>query len=277
MIQQSPLPKISIVTVCFNSARTIEETLISIQAQNYPHIEHIIVDGASTDNTLQIVQAHQEKITQIISEPDKGVYDAMNKGIACASGEVIGFLNADDIYASQDVLSQIALVFQDPKIQACYGDLVYFSDKQPEKVYRYWRSRSFVPGLFAKGWCPAHPTFFVRKSVYERCGGFNLSYRLGNDVELMMRFLEKYQIASVYLPRILVKMRLGGISNRGLRNIIIQNAEILKSANKLSIPISPVQFICYKIGNRIWQVLQGVWLSTRRKVNSSLLNGEIRQ
>lgn len=255
--------KISIITVCFNSAKTIKETLLSVAEQDYPFIEHIIIDGASTDDTLNIVAAFKKNIALVVSEPDRGVYDAMNKGIALATGEVIGFLNADDVYASPAAISHIATAFTDENIQACYGDLIYFSSDHPEKIYRYWRSRSFVSGLFAKGWCPAHPTFFVRKTVYQRYGGFNLSYQMGNDVELMMRFLEKYQITSVYLPRILVKMRLGGISNRGLKNILIQNRDILKSAKELSVPISPWRFICYKIGNRLWQILSGLCFARR--------------
>lgn len=248
-------PRISIITVCYNSVATIEETIRSILSQDYPNIEYIIVDGLSTDGTLSVIQKYKDKISAVYCEKDKGVYDAMNKGIAKASGEIIGLLNSDDVYAHSSVISEVAQQFMQYPIDACYGDLIYFSSHRPDRIYRYWRSGQFSFGMFAKGWSPPHPTFFVKKSIYERYGNFNLNYSMGNDIELMMRFLEKHRIACAYLPEVLVKMRLGGISNQGMKAIIEQNKNILKAAKNLNIPISPMFFLIRKILNRLSQLI----------------------
>lgn len=245
--------KISIITVCYNSAKTIQETLQSVTGQDYPHLEYIIIDGASTDGTLEIIRAFGNKVQKLISEPDKGIYDAMNKGIAYASGDVIGLLNADDLYAHSNVLTQVAQAFNDDTLDACYSDLIYFSPQAQNKVLRYWRGSAFRPGLFAKGWCPAHPTFFVRRSVYDRFGVFDIGFRGGNDVELMMRFLEKHHITTRYIPEVWVRMRAGGVSNNSIKGIIRQNQQILQAAKKLDIAISPFGFICHKILSRLTQ------------------------
>lgn len=247
------LPQVSIITVCFNSVKTISETLKSVTEQDYSQIEYIIIDGGSTDGTLDVIQSYSDKIHLVISEPDKGIYDAMNKGIAKAKGDIVGLLNADDLYNNNNVISKVASLFVDSNLDACYGDLIYFSDKSPEKVARYWRSSPFVTGLFAKGWCPPHPTLFVRRQLYLKYGAFDTAYAMGNDVELMMRFFEKYRIRSYYLPQILVKMRLGGISNRSFKSIVVQNQCILRAAEKHQIPFSLSTFFGYKIMNRLSQ------------------------
>jgi glycosyltransferase involved in cell wall biosynthesis len=244
---------ISLITVCFNSVQTIEETILSVLSQSHPFIQYIVIDGGSTDGTLDILEKYRDKIDVLISEPDKGIYDAMNKGILHAKNEVIGLLNADDLYAEKDVVSYVASAFADPTLEVAFGDLVYFESNNPFKVVRYWKSSSFKAGLFGKGWAPAHPTFFVRQSVYQQYGLFNLDMKMGNDVELMMRFLEKYKVNSRYLPRILVKMRLGGVSNRTFKNILIQNQSILQAAKMLDISISPLQFWFGKIISRFSQ------------------------
>lgn len=246
-------PKISIITVCYNSAKTIQETLQSVTRQEYPHVEYIIIDGASNDGTLDIIRSFGNKIQKLISEPDKGIYDAMNKGIAHATGDVIGLLNADDLYAHSRVLTEVAAVFQDATLDACYSDLIYFSPQAENKVLRYWRGSAYQPGLFAKGWCPAHPTFFVRRSVYERFGVFDIGFSGGNDVELMMRFLEKHHITTHYVPQVWVRMRAGGVSNNSIKGIIRQNQQILQAAKKLDIAISPFGFIFHKILSRLTQ------------------------
>lgn len=248
--------KISIITVCFNSAQTIQETLQSVASQDYPHVEYIIIDGGSRDDTLAILEASRAHIHVLISEPDKGIYDAMNKGIQLATGDVIGLLNADDLYAHSQVLSQVADAFTDEKLDACYADLIYFSTAEPEKVVRYWRSKAFVPGLFAKGWCPAHPTFFVRRRVYEQYDLFDIHFKGGNDVELMMRLLEKHRITTRYLPTVMVKMRLGGVSNNSIKGIITQNRQILLAAKKWGIVISPWSFVFHKVLSRLGQLLR---------------------
>jgi len=244
----------SIITVCFNAANTIKETLSSVIQQDHPSSEreYIVIDGGSHDGSQAIVQQYQG-VTAFISEPDQGLYDALNKGIRLAKNEIIGFLHADDLYAHSQVLSKVATIFQDPKVDACYADLIYFAQEAPDKIVRYWRSGPFVPGLFGKGWNPPHPTFFVRRRVYEAHGGFDTRFPLGNDIELMMRFLEKKRIHTVYLPEVLVKMRLGGISNRSMKNILIQNKAILHAARQLEIDISPLRFWVGKISSRLLQ------------------------
>jgi glycosyltransferase involved in cell wall biosynthesis len=245
--------KISIITAAFNSARTIEDTILSVAEQTFPEVEHLIVDGASSDQTRLIIRKHADKIATSISEPDNGMYDAMNKGLALASGDVIGVLNSDDMYAHTRVLADMAAGFEDPAVEVCYADLVYVDPHDTNRVVRYMPARDYRAGLFERGWCPPHPTFFVRKAVYDRLGGFDLGYTIGNDVELMMRFLVRYGIKSKYIPGIMVKMRRGGESNRSIGNIIRQNREILKAARNNGITIAPVTFVLAKILSRFRQ------------------------
>jgi len=252
--------KISIITVCYNSAKTIQETLQSVTSQRYPHVEYILIDGGSNDGTQGVIESFGEQVDVFTCEPDKGIYDAMNKGIARATGDVIGLLNADDLYAHADVLTKVAEAFAEQPLDACYGDLIYFASDTPDKVLRYWRSNAFKPGLFAKGWCPAHPTFFVRRNLYDRYGHFDISFKGGNDVELMMRFLEKHHITTRYLPEVMVKMRLGGVSNNSIKGIIEQNRQILQAAKKLGIAISPLSFFFHKVLSRLSQ-----WLSKPKR------------
>ena len=247
---------ISVITVTYNSAKTVADTMVSLAMQSYADIEHLVIDGASTDGTLEIVRTHARSQTRLISESDGGIYDAMNKGLVLASGEIVGFLNSDDLYADASVLEKIANAFQDPAVEACYADLVYVSQNN-RRVVRYWKSRSFIKGDFAKGWCPAHPTFYVRMSVIERLGLFDRSYKLAADVELMMRYLERGQIRSVYIPHILVRMRVGGATNQSWRNIRQQNSEIFLALRKNSVAFSAVNFWMLKISNRVWQYIFG--------------------
>ena len=178
--------KISIITVCYNSEKTIGKTLESIFNQSSKKIEHIIVDGMSTDSTLSIISKLPYK-KKVISEPDNGIYDAMNKGIEIAEGDIIGFLNSDDFYANNDIISKVLKQFEnDPKIDACYSDLIYVDRFNTSKIVRYFRSSEFYEGLFSKGWCPPHPTFFVRRSIYERLGKFDLNYHIASDVDLSL-------------------------------------------------------------------------------------------
>jgi len=230
--------KISIITVVYNNGSTIEDTIRSIEAQTYRDVEHIVIDGGSTDQTLDVIRRHQDKIAKLVSEPDRGIFDAMNKGLRLATGDVVAFLNADDIYADSDVLQRVAEVFADPTVEACYADLVYVAPEDMSKPVRYWQSRDFRPGLFARGWVPAHPTFFARRSAYERHGGYDDSLGLAADFDLMMRLLERYRLKSVYVPKVFVKMRLGGVSNRSIRNIVRQNIDIVRACSKNQVPVS---------------------------------------
>ena len=246
--------KVSIITVSFNSALTIKDTINSVLSQTYQDIEYIIIDGASSDKTLDIIKSYNGKLTYI-SEKDGGIYDAMNKGIALATGDVIGTLNADDFYTNENVLEEIAQLFMDSNVEACFGDLVYVDQKSTNKIVRYWKSRDYILGLFKSGWMPAHPTFFVRKSVYDRLGGFNLEYRIAADFELLFRFIEQNEINTKYLPKVLVKMRLGGTTNKSLSNILRQNKEIISTLKKYYPDFSVLKFIFKKLSDRFFQFL----------------------
>jgi glycosyltransferase involved in cell wall biosynthesis len=215
---------ISIITPTFNSARTLEDTLQCIATQDYPYIEHIIVDGQSEDNSLGIVGAFPH-VSKVISEPDQGVYDAMNKGIRAATGDIVGILNSDDFYAETDILARVADLFQKHKTDSLYGDLQYVDDQNPEKVIRYWRAGHFNRRKFLYGWMPPHPTFFLRREIYERHGLFDLRLRSAADYELMLRYLFKQRISTHYLPLLLVNMRTGGMSNASFRHRLRANRE----------------------------------------------------
>ncbi len=210
--------KISIITVVYNGEKTIQECIASVLGQDYFNIEYIIVDGASTDDTLSVVQRYADRITRVVSEPDQGIYDAMNKGIGYATGEVVGVLNADDVYASPTVLSQVAAAFQTQQCEACYGDLWYVSNDSSGHVTRKWVSGKYREGAFLWGWMPPHPTFFVKRESYQRYGLFRLDMGSAADYELMLRLIHRYKIRLSYLPRVLVKMRVGGVSNTSWRN-----------------------------------------------------------
>lgn len=218
--------KISIITATYNSAATVRDTLTSIASQQYNHIEHIIVDGLSKDGTLAVVQEFPH-VAKVISEKDSGIYDAMNKGIQLATGDVIGILNSDDFYNSQQVLNKVAAAFEDPGVDATYGDLQYVKQENIEVVIRTWRAGLFKKRNFYYGWMPPHPTFFVRRQVYEKAGLFNTNLRSAADYELMLRMLVKHNINARYIPEVLVKMRAGGMSNASLKNRIKANKEDL--------------------------------------------------
>ena len=212
-----------------------------------------MIDGGSTDGTLGVLEVYRDKLANRTSEPDDGIYDAMNKGISLATGDIIGFLNADDMYADPDVLQMVVDAFRDASLDACYGDLVYVDPQNTSKVIRYWKSRDYRAGLFRLGWVPPHPTFFVRRNIYERFGMFDLRYHLAADFELMMRFLEKEKVRSMYVPKVLVKMRLGGATNNSLSNIWKQNVEIYQSARQHGIAMSPIVFVFNKLIARAQQ------------------------
>jgi len=255
--------KISVITVCYNAADTIAETLESVAAQRYHDVEHIVIDGASTDRTLDIVEHYADTVSQVLSEPDRGVYDAMNKGLALASGEVVGFLNADDVYMHPEVLSKVAETMADQHLDACYADLIYVDRKHVDRVVRQWTSREYAPGLFEKGWMPAHPTFFVRKSIYERFGGFNLRYSLQADFELALRLMRVHGIRTCYVPDVWVRMRMGGMSNNSIRNMIRGNFEAYSACRANGVSVPP-WFILTKVLSRVPQFIraQGKKLST---------------
>lgn len=232
--------KVSIITVCFNSARTIQDTIRSILSQDHKDIEYIVVDGGSMDGTLDILKKYRDRIHKYISEPDDGIYHAMNKGIKLSTGNIVGFLNSGDIYASENVIGKIVESIQANNVDCCYGDLEYVSKDNPAKTVRKWKSRPYKDGLFEKGWHPPHPTFFVKKCVFGKYGGFDLNYAIGADYELMLRFLRKYGIISCYIPDVLIKMRTGGKSNKNLWQIIKANIECYRAWKKNGIRMNPL-------------------------------------
>ena len=248
--------KISVITVCFNSAETIADTLKSIVIQTHGEIEQIVIDGGSSDSTLTLVRAQALPGAIVISEPDNGIYHAMNKGIALATGDVVGFINADDFYPTPEVLALVASAFESSGADCCYGDLCYVQQDNVAKTVRYWRSAPFAPGMFGRGWCPPHPTFFVRREVYAGLGSFDLSFKIGADIELMARYLEVGRISNHYIPKVLVHMRMGGTTNRNFSNIVKQNLEIRRGFLALGLGFSWWRFMGNKAVSRALQFVR---------------------
>ena len=217
--------KISVVTAVYNRHRTVGEAIKSVLSQSYSAVELIVIDGASTDDTLAVLEIYRSRLSVLISELDQGIYDALNKGIKYATGDVVGFLHADDVFENSEVLAKIATAFQDPSIDAVYGDLVYVRHDDINQVIRYWKSGHYDDAALSRGWMPPHPTFYVRRSVYERLGGFDTRYRIAADYDTILRFLAVGKIRAAYIPDVLVRMRAGGVSNRSLKTIFRKSLE----------------------------------------------------
>jgi glycosyltransferase involved in cell wall biosynthesis len=224
--------KISVVTVAYNAARTIADTLASVAGQSHKDVEHIVIDGASKDNTSALVQSLQRKGGQFVSERDKGLYDAMNKGIARATGDIIGLLNADDIYADADVLSRIADAFLHHGADAVLGDIGYFRDGFPDRIVRRYNSGRFRPGRVRWGWMPAHPAMFLTRDAYARIGNYRTDYKIAADFEFVVRAFAKAKLNYVHVPDMLVKMRLGGVSTSGLGAAWTINTESVRACRE---------------------------------------------
>lgn len=221
--------KVSIITIAYNSGKSIADAINSVLGQTYPNIEYIVVDGQSKDDTMDIVRSFGTRITKHISEPDKGIYDALNKGIRLAEGDVVGFLHSDDIFAGPDVIADAVALFAEKQTDSIYGDLQYVYKNDTSRVFRNWKAGSFSMQKLRFGWMPPHPTFYVKKQVYDQYGLFNTDFRIAADYENMLRFLGKHRISTAYLPRVMVKMRVGGASNRSLKNIIQKSSEDLRA------------------------------------------------
>ena len=232
-------PKISIITVSFNSAKTIKETIESILIQDYNNIEYIIIDGGSSDETIDIVKSYSEKISYFISEKDNGIYDAMNKGIKAATGDIVGILNSDDFYPNSFVLSNVAKSFKKYNCDAVYGDLVYVNKKDTTQIKRYWQAGNYNTSKIKNGWMLPHPTFFVKKVMYDRYGLYNTDLKSAADYEMILKLLYKENISVQYIPMILVKMRMGGASNSTFLNRIRANKEdgLAWTKNQLNKPM----------------------------------------
>lgn len=220
--------KISIITAVYNCRDTIAQTIESILSQDYSNIELIVIDGGSTDGTLDILNQYRDYIDLFISERDEGIYDALNKGIQFSTGGVIGFLHADDSYTDKNVLKKIRQAFCTSGVDIVYSDLVYVKNGPITDVIRYWRSGPFDRGSLKYGWMPPHPTIYARKSVYDIFGGFDRKYLISADYDFMLRILLNHNVKISYIPEVLVRMRIGGISNRSIKNIFRKSIEDIK-------------------------------------------------
>ena len=247
------MQKISIITASFRSESTIRDTLESVNAQTYPHIDHIIIDGASTDRTLELVKQYGKRVVHVTSERDKGIFDAYNKGLAIADGDIIGILNSDDFYASPTVIEKVMQAFADPAVEAVYADLVYVDKDDTSKIVRHWKSRPYRSGDFARAFSPAHPTLFLRRSVYAKTGGFDPNFRFSGDYEYMLRAFHIHGVQSRYIPEIVVRMRTGGATGGSLPFIKKQNIEILRALESQGVRICKPSFFLRKAVNRLMQ------------------------
>jgi len=237
--------------VVFNAEHTIGDALESVARQDYSDIEHIVVDGASTDNTMVEVEARANSLAKVVSEPDSGIYDAMNKGLALATGDVIGLLNADDVLQDSGVISQVVEAHQDESLDACYANLVYVKADDLSQVTRYWRSQSHYQGLCFRGWMPAHPTLYLKRRVYDKVGNFNTDLRYQADLEFCARAFEVHSIRSKYIPELWVRMRLGGVTNNSLSSMIKGNWESYKALRKLGLKRDPISYFFIKFGSKL--------------------------
>jgi glycosyltransferase involved in cell wall biosynthesis len=224
--------KVSIITVCYNSFAHIQDAIDSVVEQDFSNIEHIVIDGNSTDGTQKILEKNAADLAFWISEPDMGIYDAMNKGIQAATGDIVGILNSDDFYYDQNVISKVASAFSDKNVDAVFGDLIFVDPRNLDRTVRTYSSKNWHPDKFAKGYMPAHPTFFVRKEFYEKYGLFETDYKIAADYEMLIRLLYVNKLKYTYLPMKMVKMRKGGVSSNGIKSNIILNNEIIRACRK---------------------------------------------
>ncbi len=224
--------KISVITVCFNSATTIVDTLRSVAQQTYPNVEHVIIDGGSRDKTVELANSLIRSGGIVRSESDKGIYDAMNKGLRLATGDIIGFLNADDVYADNDLLRRVVEMMEQTSLDALFGDVEFFKSEAPEKAHRRYRSNRFRPDRIGWGWMPAHPTLFLRRRVFDEFGYFRENYKIAGDFELIARIFKSNTLVYRYVPQVLVRMRIGGVSTGGWRNTIRLNKEVLRACRE---------------------------------------------
>jgi glycosyltransferase involved in cell wall biosynthesis len=231
--------KISVITVSYNSLQTIEDCILSVLSQTHGDTEHVIIDGGSDDGTFEVIQRYGKKIACAVCESDRGMYDAMNKGIKLATGDIVGILNSDDVYADESVLEEVAETIS-RGFDSCYGDLVYVDRRNTGRVVRFWKAGRFYRKKIERGWMPGHPTFFARKSLYAEHGNFNTDFPIVADYELMLRFLYKYRVSIDYIPKVLVKMRTGGKSSPSIRNTIRNNLACYRAWSVNSLRPNPL-------------------------------------
>ncbi len=246
--------KVTIITAVLNGRDSIEDCILSILNQDYPDIEHIIIDGGSSDDTLDIIKKYEGRISSVISENDNGMYEALNKGITMATGDIVGILNSDDFYSTNTVISDVIEEFRKTKVDSVFADLVFVKKNDHQKIVRYYRSSNFNTNKFAYGWMPAHPTFFTKRVIYKKYGVFKTDYRIASDFELMVRFLATHGISYSYIPKVLVKMRMGGISTKNLKSNWILNKEILRACTENGIKTDMIK-IFSKYSSKIFQLI----------------------
>jgi glycosyltransferase involved in cell wall biosynthesis len=249
------MPKISIITVVLNNRKYIKDCIESVIKQNYNNYEHIVIDGGSTDGTIDIIEKYRGHISILISEPDHGIYDAMNKGIKISTGDIVGILNSDDYYNNNDVLKEVVSEFTQKGVDSVFADLVYVDRDNTDKIVRYYKSAPFNPEKFAYGWMPAHPTFFLKRIFYEKYGLFKTDYRIAADYELLVRLLGKNRLSYSYLPKVIVKMRNGGISTASIKNNWILNMESVRACRENGIQTNIVK-IFSKYFIKIFQLIE---------------------
>jgi len=241
---------LSLITASYNSARTIADTLRSVNVQTYPQIEYLVVDGGSKDDTMAIVEREGQRVTSAVSEPDKGIYDAYNKGLKRATGDVIGFINSDDYYCAPDVIENVMKAFEDPTVEAVHADLVYVDPENTGKIERHWKSRPATVENLRRGFIPAHPTLFLTRAAYDKVGEYDTSYRLAADYDFMLRAFFVHRIKSVYLPQIWVRMRSGGATGGTAASILKQNDEIRASQAAHGLNYPKALFFAHKVLDR---------------------------
>jgi glycosyltransferase involved in cell wall biosynthesis len=247
--------KVSIITVVYDNESTINYAIESVLSQDYSNIEYIVIDGKSTDGTIEKIQNYKDHITCFLSEPDGGIYDAMNKGLKLATGDIIGILNSDDFYVSNDIISEIVNEFEDKKVDLIFGDMVYVKPENLDKITRHYRSNNFHPNKFAWGWMPGHPSCFLKREIYEKYGYFKTDYKIAADYELLTRFMAKHGISYSYIPKVIVKMRTGGVSTANLKSNWILNKEIVRACRENGIKTNMPK-VLLKYFTKIFQLIR---------------------
>lgn len=227
------MKKVSIITICYNSEKTIRHTIESVLSQDYPDVEYIVIDGCSNDNTIKIVNEYRNKIAKVVCEPDQGIYDAMNKGVANATGDIVGILNSDDFFENSFVISDVLKQFADnPSASLVFGDVVYVESSNIDRIKRFYSSVNFKAWKLRFGWMPPHPATFIKKAVYERVGIYSIDYKISSDYEYFVRMLLIHKLSYSRVDKVLVRMRVGGVSTSGIKSILLLNSEIVKACRR---------------------------------------------
>lgn len=249
--------KVSVITICYNAASEIDETIRSVMVQDHADIEHIVIDGGSTDGTQERIERYMECIAHVVSEKDKGVYDAMNKGLRLATGEVVAFVNAGDMMATRNTVSYMVRAFAEQDADAIYGDALMVDPNDITKVKRFWKGGEYDRANFRKGWMPPHLGTYIRKNAYDRFGRFNTELKVSADYELMFRFLYKHRLRARYVPKVLVRFRLGGVSNRSLAHVWRANMEVYRAWKLNGEPVSPLIILMKPLRKVLQMVRRG--------------------